>query len=105
GDLLTGSASGETRFVFKNDGSLLIGTTSSQLTNNLNAASILATGAASFSSFAGSGLTDCNSAVATLKWDELTKRFSCGSAVGQVKSFVDSTTDTGVDNNTTDYWD
>ncbi|HVA96097.1 MAG TPA: hypothetical protein VND99_00415 [Candidatus Acidoferrales bacterium] len=68
-------------------------------------ATILATGSAQFTSFSGSGLVDCGGAVSVLKWSAATKTFSCGSAVGQVKSFSDPITNSGSTTNTTNYWD
>ncbi|MDO8269733.1 MAG: hypothetical protein Q7T54_03620, partial [Candidatus Levybacteria bacterium] len=104
GDILAASSSGVTRFVVTNSGNVGVGTTTPTLTEG-NFAAIMATGGAQFSSFSGSGLIDCNNAVDVLKWDATTKKFSCGSAVGQVKSFVDATTDAASDDNTTNYWD
>ncbi len=55
--------------------------------------------------FVGSGLTDCNGATQKLLWDAATSKFSCGTNIGTVKSFADTTTDTIVDGDTTNYFD
>ena len=55
--------------------------------------------------FQGSGLTDCDGPTQKLLWNVSTSRFGCGTNIGTVNSFTDTTSDTIVDNSTTDYWD
>jgi hypothetical protein len=102
----TGTTLGTNTYL-KMNSSGTIGTGTSPLTLTAgNWATITATGGAQFSSVSGAGLADCDDAVDVLKWDTTTKRFQCGSAVGQVKSFNDDdNVDSVVDDTTTNYWD
>lgn len=72
---------------------------------SLNVSSI-----ANLTSVIGAGLTDCdNLAISKLLWDSSTGRFSCGTdqkgGVPSMNSFTDTTEDSVVDADTTDYWD
>ncbi|HEY9659802.1 MAG TPA: hypothetical protein V6C65_15205, partial [Allocoleopsis sp.] len=101
----TGSTLGtNTKVTIDTSGNVGIGTETPSLIAG-NYAAIMATGGAQFSSISGAGLAACNSAVDVLKWDAQTKTFDCGSAVGQVRSFVDNTSDSASDSNTSNYWD
>lgn len=61
-------------------------------------------GVLSGAAIAGAGLEDCDANTSRLQWDSTTQQFSC-KATADVSSFTDTTNDTLVDNNTTDYWD
>ncbi len=53
----------------------------------------------------GAGLINCNDPTEKLLWDSTSKRFSCGTNVGEVRSFTDTTTDTLDNTDNTEYWD
>ncbi|OGG06310.1 hypothetical protein A2777_05355, partial [Candidatus Gottesmanbacteria bacterium RIFCSPHIGHO2_01_FULL_40_15] len=53
----------------------------------------------------GGGLSDCDSPTQKLLWDSTTNQFSCGTNVGEIRAFTDTTSDSIVDGDTTDYWD
>ncbi|KKS95724.1 MAG: hypothetical protein UV73_C0014G0001, partial [Candidatus Gottesmanbacteria bacterium GW2011_GWA2_43_14] len=53
----------------------------------------------------GGGLVDCNGATQRILWDSDTNKFSCGTNVGDVKNFTDTTSDAIADNDTENYWD
>ena len=70
--------------------------------------SITNAGAASFTSFMGAGLSDCDSATSKLLWNDATGTFSCGTDMGsnlQVQSFTDTTSETATFTVVMDIWD
>ncbi|MBN1168904.1 hypothetical protein JXA63_03350, partial [Candidatus Woesebacteria bacterium] len=68
-------------------------------------ATITATGSAQFTSISGAGLVQCSDATDKVLWDSATKKFSCGTNIGEVRSFTDTTTDSLDDTDNTEYWD
>jgi hypothetical protein len=70
--------------------------------------SITSAGAATFASFTGAGLVDCDSATSKLLWNDATGTFSCGVDLGsnlQVVSFTDTTTELATFTTAIDLWD
>jgi hypothetical protein len=53
----------------------------------------------------GGGLVDCDAVTDKLLWDAGSGRFDCGTNIGEVRSFSDTTVDSLANNNTTEYWD
>jgi len=100
GDLFTASASGLTKFIIQNDGTL-IGANS--------AWNIASTGSAQMTSWEGGGLADnCNSMQDKIVWNSTNKQFECAAdRLGEIQTpdtatFIDTTAAAFADNDTTE---
>ena len=117
GNLLLFQRSGAVVFTVANNGALQVQATVATALDIRNAGGTsyltvdTATGTTTIDTLAltngitGAGLTDCDGVYDSLQWDIATGLFSCRDDTPQVRSFVDTTSDTAVDANTTDYWD
>ncbi len=82
-----------------------IGDSTASVSITSSAWSISSSGEASFTTFSGAGLSDCDGQYDKLQWDSTSQTFSCASDLSQYHYFEDTTDDPLADNNTTDYWD